>query len=358
MPGSRLRGWLLYNVTEDRVTTDKAKTGVVVVGCGGMARHHLLGMIEKNQARVEAVVDPSQDAIDAINDLFTETNVRTPTAHSSLAEFFASDPATTGVALIASPHAFHHAQTVECLEQGLDVLLEKPMVTTENEALDLIRVRDETGSLLVVAFPGSLSPAIREASRMIRDGDIGELISISATVWQNWATNTANTWRQRFELSGGGFLFDTGAHMLNTVVDLAGQDFVEVAAMTRSGVPGIEYTGTIIGRLESGALVTMHGCGETIESCESEVRVFGTRKFLRTGVWGKTLEIQTDGVAETTTFQKRKPTDVWEQFELVRNGSIENPCPPEIGLRMARLWDAIRESSARGGQPVPLADLT
>ncbi len=29
-----------------------------------------------------------------------------------------------------------------------------------------------------------------------------------------------------------------------------------------------------------------------------------------------------------------------------------NPSPPEVGLRMARLWDAIRESSARGGAVV------
>jgi len=31
---------------------------------------------------------------------------------------------------------------------------------------------------------------------------------------------------------------------------------------------------------------------------------------------------------------------------------MENPCPPEVGLRMARLWDAIRASAAKGGVPV------
>jgi hypothetical protein len=36
----------------------------------------------------------------------------------------------------------------------------------------------------------------------------------------------------------------------------------------------------------------------------------------------------------------------------VRDGSIANPCPPEVGLRMAKLWDAIQESSALGGTPV------
>jgi hypothetical protein len=39
----------------------------------------------------------------------------------------------------------------------------------------------------------------------------------------------------------------------------------------------------------------------------------------------------------------------------VRNGALANPCPPEIGLRMARLWDAIRQSAAQDGRLVRLA---
>ena len=45
----------------------------------------------------------------------------------------------------------------------------------------------------------------------------------------------------------------------------------------------------------------------------------------------------------------------WEQFLNVRAGKMANPCPPEIGLRMARLWDAVQASAAQGGQPVQIA---
>ena len=48
------------------------------------------------------------------------------------------------------------------------------------------------------------------------------------------------------------------------------------------------------------------------------------------------------------------PGTVWQQFLDVREGRIPNPSPPEIGLRMARLWDAIRESAANGGAVVRL----
>ena len=53
------------------------------------------------------------------------------------------------------------------------------------------------------------------------------------------ATRSQGTWREDPALSGGGFMFDTGAHMLNTVADLAGEDVVEVAAwLEDDGEPG------------------------------------------------------------------------------------------------------------------------
>jgi len=42
----------------------------------------------------------------------------------------------------------------------------------------------------------------------------------------------------------------------------------------------------------------------------------------------------------------------WEQFLAVRAGKFPNPCPPEVGLRMAKLYDAIKASAAKNGQPV------
>ncbi|MCY4070740.1 MAG: hypothetical protein OXG60_05545 [Chloroflexi bacterium] len=51
-----------------------------------------------------------------------------------------------------------------------------------------------------------------------------------------------------------------------------------------------------------------------------------------------------------------KMRGAWEQFTQVRAGEIENPCPPEVGLRMAKLWDAIVESASRDGQPAPTLD--
>lgn len=177
-----------------------------------------------------------------------------------------------------------------CLEAGLDVLLEKPMVMNGVEANILIAVQQRTGRLLVVAFPGSLSPRIRKAVAMLRSGAVGRLLSISATVWQDWGPNTVGTWRQVPALAGGGFLL-TGADMLNTVVDLAGEEFAQVAAWLDHNDRPVETVGMVMGRLRSGAWVTMHACGEAIPSCASDVRVFCSEAMLRTGIWGERLDI-------------------------------------------------------------------
>ena len=333
--------------------TDRIR--VAMIGCGGMARHHIRSMLQQLETtEFVAVCEPSSQAYELAADLFDEAGHKPPPNQPDLDRLLTEYGDQLDATFIITPHALHHDQTQACLEAGLDVLLEKPMVMNAAEAESLIKTRDETGRLLVVAFPGSLSPRIRKADQMLRSGEIGKLLSISATVWQSWNQGTQGTWRQVPEVAGGGFLFDTGAHMLNTVVDLAGEEFVEVAAWLDNRGQPVDIMGTVMGRLKSGAMVTMHGCGEAIKSCSSDVRVFAQEAILRTGVWGEFLEIQPNGETELTPVKTKLSLGVWEQFIAVRQGTLANPCPPEVGLRMARLWDAINESSAQQGVPVQI----
>ena len=69
----------------------------------------------------------------------------------------------------------------------------------------------------------------------------------------------------------------------------------------------------------------------------------------------RALEVQRAGKGHLRKVRSIAPTHVWEQFLNVRAGRTANPSPPEVGLRMARLWDAIRASTARGGAVVDVA---
>ena len=150
-------------------------------------------------------------------------------------------------------------------------------------------------------------------------------------------------------------MFDTGAHMLNTVTDLAGEDFAEVAAWLENDGRAVDVRGVVMGRLASGALVTMNACGAAIPSCHSDIRVFTTKAILRTGIWGETLELQRMGSGRLRKVASVRSVPLWSQFLAVRGGRELNPSPPEVGLRMARLWDGIRESALRGGAVVAVS---
>ena len=327
-------------------------TRTAMIGCGLMARHHLTRMLDQQETtEIVALVEPSQAAYDACAALFAARGLAAPPQVNSLEQALAGNYALDA-AFIITPHALHHDQTVACMEAGLDVLLEKPMVTTAVEARSLIATRDRTGKLLVVAFPGSLSPQIRTATGLLRAGEFGRVQSISGTVWQDWGPVTAGSWRQQPELSGGGFLFDTGGHVLNTITDLASEEFSEIAAWFDHRGRPVETMATVMGRLASGAFVTIHACGEAMPGCTSEIRVFCDRAVIYTGMWGESLSIQTDAREPLTPFALPPSLGVWETFQQVRAGELANPCPPEVGLRMARLWDAVRASAAQNGVPV------
>jgi predicted dehydrogenase len=336
--------------------TQSRPVSMTVIGCGNMARHHLRVMLaEFENTLVPVVCEYNSQQYEETAKVFLEAGRQVPPNEPDLTRLLKDFADELDAAFIITPHNVHLDQASACLKAGLDVLLEKPMVMTAAEAKDLIKIRDETGRLLVVAFNGSLSPQIRTAAGMLRSGEVGELRSISATVWQNWRELTQGTWRQVPELAGGGFLFDTGAHMLNTVTDLAGEEFVEVAAWLDNRGSQVDITGVVLGRLVSGAMVTMHGSGETVPSCASEVQVFCSQAIIRTGVWGERLEILNYGNDAFEPVEVVPSTGAWEQFLLVRRGEMPNPSPPEVGLRMARLWDAIQASATQGGAPVTVS---
>ena len=245
--------------------------------------------------------------------------------------------------MIVTPHAFHFAQATAALEAGLDVLLEKPMVMNAIEAVELIRTRDRTGRLLVVGFQGSLSPHVRAAAAMLRSGELGAILNVNALVWQDWHYWSQGTWRENPVLSGGGFMFDTGAHLLNTVADLAGEDVVQVAAWLEDDGNPVDVRAAGIARLASGALITMNGCGRAIPSLGSDIRLFCERGTLRTGIWGERLELQRHGAATLRPVRSVRPA---HRVAAVRRRPGRPRWPTRARPRWASGWRGCGTRSA------------
>ena len=336
-----------------------------IIGCGGWGRNHIRRMLsEFHNTDIAVVCEPSPESYAETAKLFKENDRAVPPNEPDLERLLERYGDDLDAALITTPHVMHCRQAKALLEAGVDVLVEKPMVMNAEEAKELIETRDRTGRLLVVSFQGSLGPHVRTAVKMLRSGELGPMRNISGVIWQSWAGTFAGRWRTQPEVSGGGFVFDSGAHMLNTISDLADEEFTDIWALIDNHGGPVDVTAVVMARLKSGVLVTINACGDMAPSCASDIRVFCAKGALRTGAWGETLEVLRQMPADWQTtgngsrdqgwekVEVPESRGVWEEFLATRGGSISNPSPPELGLRMAHLWDAIKESAAQNGAPV------
>lgn len=324
-----------------------SKVKSIVVGTGGFARYHIRAMIDMRRTTdIVGFVEPGEGSRTATAALFTEKKLACPPFYATVKALVKAQGAADA-ALICSPHKFHFENAKDCLQSGMDVCIEKPMVMNADEARRLITLRNKTGRLVMVAFPGSLSPGIWKAKELLAKGVIGQVSAISAFAQQHWKAATVGTWRQIPEISGGGFLFDTGSHMVNTVVDLLGADVACVSALLDNRGTPVEINSSVSGLSTNGIMFSLAGAGDSVQ-CTSQVLVFGDRGVLKTGIWGECLAVKKADQAEFEPVPYRKSRGPWEQFLRVRAGKMANPCPPEVGLRFARLMDMIRQSAGTG----------
>ena len=164
---------------------------------------------------------------------------------------------------------------------------------------------------------------------------------------ERWKLGTVGQWRQDPEISGGGFLFDTGSHMVNTVVDLINEDVVQVTALMDNCGTRVDINSTVSGRFRNEVMFSLAAAGDSMH-CTSEITVMGDKGILQTGIWGELLVFKPVKKLEFEEVRLPKSKGVWEQFLKVRAGKQENPCPPEVGLRFAKLMDMIRKSNETG----------
>lgn len=146
-------------------------------------------------------------------------------------------------------------------------------------------------------------------------------------------------------------MFDTGAHMMNTVCLLADTDCERVSALMNNRQRSIDVVCAVVGRLATGALLTLHATGEGPAGCSSQITFFYTKAIVRIDAWGAWREIAVAG-APGLREEAEITGNLLKSFLAIRAGNAENLSTVEAGLRFARLWDAIKASAARDGEPV------
>ena len=81
---------------------------------------------------------------------------------------------------IAVPNNLHHDVAIGCLEKGIDVLVEKPMALSVNDAKDMIKVAKRNDRILMVGHIERFNPAVQFIGKFIADGKLGAIFYLSS----------------------------------------------------------------------------------------------------------------------------------------------------------------------------------
>jgi predicted dehydrogenase len=182
-----------------------------VIGAGAFAEAcHIPGLLSHPQADVVAICSRGRERAQALADRF---NI--PFVTIEPAELCARDD-LDGVS-ICTPNAAHCEQAVLAFDHGKHVFCEKPLGISVAEAAEMTRAAKASGRMHQVAFTFRHLHGVAELRRRVVAGEIGEPYFFRAhhEYWDGLLPAAAVGWRALRDLSGGGVLYDTGAHLFD-----------------------------------------------------------------------------------------------------------------------------------------------
>jgi len=193
------------------------------------------------------------------------------------------------VVAIMTPNDSHYEYAVYALERGFDVICDKPMTNTLEEAETLHKKVQETGLVFCLTHNYTGYPMVRQAKAMVKDGQLGTIRLVQVEYVQGGKADESKpdpseSWR--FDPVRGGpslVMGDIGSHAHNLVRFITGLEIDEVLSEIGNIVPGRavhDYGGALL-RFDNGARgsywVTQAAAG--VENC-LRIRVSGTKGSL------------------------------------------------------------------------------
>ncbi|MFC0334376.1 Gfo/Idh/MocA family protein [Paenibacillus sepulcri] len=200
-----------------------SKVRVGIIGTGGIAGWHARQLLQLPEVQITALADTSEVNRNAFVEKYGLQDAGLFSDYEEMLE-----QAELDAVVICSPHTLHFQQANDVLNKGLHVLIEKPMTCSSAEAELLIRTAEQAGKIMQVSYQRHFQPEFLYIRDAIASGEIGKLTSVTASLYQEWRQGTPGSWRQDPALSGGGFLMDSGSHIIDVLLWTTGLTPVDV----------------------------------------------------------------------------------------------------------------------------------
>jgi len=254
---------------------------------------------------------------------------------------------------IATPNVFHAEQVIAAAAAGKHVLCDKPLANNVADAEAAVQACREAGVALGVNFHNRHLPWVKDVSRLIAEGIIGQVEMVQMQVASG--PRHYDNWRADPDMAGLGSVHNVGVHGLDFLRVLLGSDPVEVLAMfdVAPGSGAVEMLALIQLRFGNGALV-QYNANERLGDPLNDIVIYGTkgrivgRSFTRSRSDGELAVLTESG--ETFT---RYPAPEAHRLSLaaftsaVLDGEAPNASGLD-GLASARICEAIARSAREG----------
>ncbi len=189
---------------------------------------------------------------------------------------------------IVTPNFAHFAPAMMALEHGFNVVIEKPIAFTLNEAKQLQQKVNDTGLTLCLTHTYSGYPMVKQARAMVADGVFGKIRKVWVEYPQGWLSkltekegNAQAAWRTDPTKSGkSGSMGDIGTHAAHLAEYISGLQITELCADLNTMVTGraLDDDGNILLHFNNGAAGVLMASQVAVgEENALKIRIYGEK---------------------------------------------------------------------------------
>ena len=210
----------------------KSTLKVGIIGSGSISHRHMEAYTQNPRVSSVAIADPSPRARTKFEERFN-VEYSTGDYHELLQD------GSIGIVDICAPPYLHNPLALDSLKAGKDVICEKPIAMTLQEADEMIETAHRLGRRLFIEMNQRFMPYHQKAKELIESGVIGKPFMATFNIAGNTlgVMNNPNHWKGTWDKAGGGAMCDTGYHAVYVMEHFFGKTRSVCAVAKRLVVP-------------------------------------------------------------------------------------------------------------------------
>lgn len=257
----------------------------VLIGCGRIATNHIKAAVN-NRLHISAVCDVRPETMETLlakHGLEKDASIK---RYTDYRQMLAENEIE--LVAIATESGLHAQIALDCIDAGVNVIIEKPMAMSMADAEEIIRRSREKGVKVCACHQNRFNTAVQETRRALEEGRFGRLSHGSIHV--RWNRNrdyyTQAPWRGTWAQDGG-CLMNQCIHGIDLLRWMMGNEVEEVYGVTRRQFHDYlecEDVGMAVVKFKNGAVGTIEGTTNVYpQNLEETLYLFGEHGTVKLG---------------------------------------------------------------------------